>query len=75
MKGAVFTVLALNAMCSLADDDDIVLPGQEGKTTGGKAAQVASAAKYVTPDYLKIPYLSIYYVEATGMREEKVRME
>ena len=75
LKGAVFTALALSATCSQADDDDIVLPGQEGKTTGEKAAQVTSAAKYVTPDYLKIPFLSIYYVEPTRMTDENVTID
>ena len=79
MIGAKIAVLALGiagAVVSVwADDDDIVLPGQEGKTTGGKAEQVASAAKYMTPDYLKIPYLSIYYVEPTRMTDENVTID
>ena len=79
MIGAKAAVLALGiagaVVSAWADDDDIVLPGQEGKTTGGKAAQVAPAAKYVTPDYLKIPYLSIYYVEPTRMTDENVTID
>ena len=79
MKHVKVAVLALGiagTVVSLrADDDDILLPGQEGKTTGEKSAQVASAAKYVTPDYLKIPFFSIYYVEPTRMTDENVTID
>jgi len=73
LAGALLPVLPL-----LANDDDTVLPGQEGKTTSdGVAVKTAGGEgpDYVTPDYLKIPFVSLYYVEPTRTTAESVKID